>query len=68
MIVCGGREQPQTSEFVIRLRYSAPLTRIILLVNPEQDQSGLEDIDVELLPAPMDVNMFVERLWPAQAA
>ena len=68
VIVCAGREQPETSEFVIRLRYSAPLTRVILLVDPEQEQNGLEEIGVELLPAPLNVNMLVERLWPAEAA
>ena len=68
VVVCGGQEQPQTSEFVIRLRYSAPQTRVILLAEPEFVHDGLDAIGVDVLPSPVDVNMLVERLWPAEAA
>jgi DNA-binding response OmpR family regulator len=67
VVVCGGQEQPQISEFAIRLRYSAPQTRVILLAGPELSHDELNAIDVEVLPAPVDVNMLVERLWPAEA-
>ena len=68
VVVCGGQEQTQISEFVIHLRYSAPHTRVILLAEPGFVHDGLDAIGVEVLPSPVDVNMLVERLWPAEAA
>ena len=64
VVICGGAQHTRTSEFVVRLRYSAPETRVILLAEPGTTPEGLDDLGVEVLPSPVDVNMLVERLWP----
>lgn len=67
VVVCGGSDPERITEFVIRLRYEAPQTRVILLAEPVLMPSGLEELGVEVLTAPVDVNRLVERLWPAAA-
>ena len=68
VVVCGGAAHTRTWDLVVRLRYSAPETRVILLAEPGETLEGLDALGVEVLPSPVDVNMLVERLWPAEAA
>ena len=67
LVVCGGRDQEMITQFVIRVRYEAPHTRVILLAEPELMRDGLEELGVEVLQAPVNVNSLVQRLWPTVA-
>ncbi len=61
-IVCsGGGEQSQTAEFALRLRYNAPHSRILLFGGPDGPLDALDELGVEVLQPPVDVNMLVER-------
>ena len=67
LVVCGGREQETITRFVIRVRYEAPHTRVILLAEPELMHDSLEELGIEVLQAPVNVNSLVQRLWPTVA-
>jgi DNA-binding NtrC family response regulator len=67
LVVCGGREQEQITRFVISVRYEAPHTRVILLAEPELVHDSLEELGIEVLQAPVNVNTLVQRLWPSVA-
>ena len=68
VVICGAGDAQQSTQFAIRIRYCAPQTRVLLLAAPAVAPDGLEEIGIELLAAPIDVNALVERLWPAEAA
>lgn len=67
VLICGGGDLAALSAFVIEVRFRAPQTRVILLADPDFTHDGLDELGVEILPAPVDVNMLVERLWPTTA-
>ncbi len=67
LVVCGGREQEMITQFVIQIRYEAPHTRVILLAEPELMHDSLEELGIEVLQAPVNVNSLVQRLWPSVA-
>ncbi len=67
LVVCGGHDQETVTQFVIRIRYEAPHTRVILLAEPELMHDSLEELGIELLQTPVNVNTLVQRLWPAVA-
>jgi hypothetical protein len=64
VVVCGRYEQRHGAAFAIRLRSSAPLTRVILLADPELVRDELDGLGVEVIPTPVNVNALVERLLP----
>ena len=66
-VAVGGGDLAALSAFVIEVRFRAPQTRVILLADPDFTHDGLDELGVEILPAPVDVNMLVERLWPTTA-
>ena len=67
VVVCGGSQQAELSEFAIGLHRDAPHTRVILFAEPGLDRDRLEELGGEVLTAPADVNALVDRLWPPQA-
>ena len=67
VLICGGGALAALSAFVIEVRFRAPQTRVILLADPDFTHDGLDELGVAILPAPVDVNMLVERLWPTTA-
>ena len=66
VIVCGGVSIEDLVEFALKVRASAPLTQILVLGHfgpmPE-----LADLDIHVLPSPVNVNALVERLRPLAA-
>ena len=64
VVVCGRYEERHGAALAVRLRSSAPLTRVILLADPELVRDGLDGLGVEVLPTPVNVNALVERLLP----
>jgi hypothetical protein len=67
-VVCGGEDDAAVTDYAIRMRHAVPETRVIMIAGPGFEQTNLESIGVEVLTSPVDVNLLVERLWPAQAA
>lgn len=67
LVVCGGRDQETITRFVISVRYESPHTRVILLAEPELMHDSLEELGIEVLQAPVNVNSLVQRLWPTVA-
>jgi len=67
VVIAAGRNNPQSAEFAWQVRYLSRETRIVLLGEPGFQSVGLEDLGVEVLPAPVDVNrlMAVLRLPPS---
>ena len=41
---------------------------MIVLAGPDFEHTALIAAGVEVMPSPIDVNLLVKRLWPAQAA
>jgi len=63
LIVCsGGGDLSRSPEFVLRLRYTAPQSRILLLGGPDGPPNAMDALGVEVLRAPMDVNRLVGHL------
>lgn len=61
-IVCsGGGEHSRSAQFALRLRHNAPGARILLVGTPEEPAEALNELGVEVLRPPVDVNMLVER-------
>ena len=67
VVICGTGDAQRSTQFAIRIRFCAPQTRVLLLTDPAVAPEALDEIGIELLAAPIDVNMLVERLWPAEA-
>ena len=65
--ICDGADEPQSRDFLIRLHRAAPRTRVLWLAPPDVEPDGLEEIGVELLRGPFDVNRLVERLRPSRS-
>jgi CheY-like chemotaxis protein len=63
LIVCSGGEQSRSPEFILRLRYTAPHSRIVLLGGADGPIDALAELDVDVLRAPVDVNRFMTTLW-----
>jgi DNA-binding response OmpR family regulator len=60
-IVCsGGGEQHRSDSFALRLRHTAPQARILLVGSDGASLDALHEIGVEVLQAPVDVNMLVD--------
>lgn len=67
LIVCSGGDQSRSPEFILRLRYTAPHSRIIVLGGAEGPLDALRELGVEVMHTPMDPNEMVTSLWPAAA-
>jgi DNA-binding NtrC family response regulator len=67
LVVCGSREQAATADFVLSVRYLARETRVILLADADFMHDGLQQLGVEVIEAPVDVNKFLARVWPSAA-
>ena len=65
--ICDGADEPQSRDFLIRLHRAAPRTRVLWLAPPDVEPDGLEEVGVELLRGPFDVNRLVERLRPSRS-
>lgn len=63
LIVCSGGEHTRSPEFVLRLRYTAPQSRIVLLGGADGPLDALAELGIEVMRAPMDVNELVGSLW-----
>lgn len=68
VVVCDGADEPESRDFLIRLRHATPRTRVLWLAPRERTPDGLEELGVEVLTAPVDVNTLVQRLWPSEPA
>ena len=68
VVLCGGLEREASCDSVVRLRRLAPRTRVLWLAAPGPPPDRLRELGVEVLTAPVNVNMLVERLWPAEGA
>lgn len=65
-IVCsGGGEQGRSSTFAERLRGTAPRSRILLVGADGAPLDSLDELGVEVLHAPVDVNMLVDTFAEA---
>ncbi len=67
VLVCSGRPDAPVMDFAMRARYLARETRLFVFAERGFDATGLAEIGAEVLPAPVDVNALVSRLWPAAA-
>ncbi|HJM88725.1 MAG TPA: hypothetical protein QF624_03745 [Dehalococcoidia bacterium] len=67
-VFCGGDDSSDVTDYAIRMRLAVPGTHVIALAGPGFDHSELDAAGVEVMPSPIDVNVLVDRLWPAQAA
>lgn len=63
LIVCSGGEQSRSPEFILRLRYTAPHSRIVLLGGADGPADALAELGVDVLRGPVDVNRFMSTLW-----
>lgn len=65
-IVCsGGGEEGRSSTFATRLRHTAPRSRILLVGADGAPLETLHELGVEVLHAPVDVNMLVDTFAEA---
>ena len=67
-VICGEDETNDVTEYALRIRLAIPSTQVIVLAEPGFDNNALVAAGVEVMRSPIDVNVLVERLWPAQAA
>jgi DNA-binding response OmpR family regulator len=67
IVVCAARVRASALDFVQRLRYFTRDTRVLMFATAGFDGAGFEELGVELLAAPVDVNRLVERVWPSVA-
>ncbi|MBM4415612.1 MAG: hypothetical protein FJ035_05060 [Chloroflexi bacterium] len=65
LIVCSGGDQSRSPEFILRLRYTAPQSRIIVLGDADRPLNALTELRVEVLRTPMDPNAMVTSLRAA---
>ena len=60
-VVCSGGERTSSPDFLMRLRYATSGARILLIGDPSAPADGLAALGIEVLRAPVDVNMLVDR-------
>lgn len=60
-VVCSGGGVTGRPEFLLRLRYAAPGARVLLIGDLTSPADGLDAMGIEVLRAPVDVNMLVNR-------
>ena len=60
-MVCSGGGATGSPEFLLRLRYAAPGARVLLIGDLTSPADGLDALGIEVLRAPVDVNMLVDR-------
>ena len=65
-VVCGGGDFPQLLAFAQRIRVASPYTQLLMVGHFAADPR-LEEINVELLQPPVNVNQLVDRLRPLAA-
>jgi DNA-binding response OmpR family regulator len=59
-VVCsGGGEHSRSAEFAMKLRYNAPQSRILVLGGFDTPPDGLGELGVQVMRAPVNVNMLV---------
>ena len=64
IVVYAGRGRDPALDFARCVRYLARDTRLLIFAESGFDGSGLEELGVELLDAPVDVNRLMRRVWP----
>ena len=62
VVIAAGRNSPESAEFAWRVRYLSRDTRIVLLGEPGFQAVGLDDLGVQVVPAPVDVNGLMSLL------
>ena len=66
LVVYAGRGT-SALDFARCVRYLSRETRLLVFAESGFDGSGLGELGVELLDAPVDVNRLMLRVWPARA-
>jgi DNA-binding response OmpR family regulator len=67
LVVCAARVRATSLDFARRLRYFTRETRLLMYAQIGFDSAGFEELGVEILDAPVDVNRLIERVWPSVA-
>lgn len=67
-VFCGGDDTTDVTDYAMRIRHAVPTTQVIMLAEAGSNHTALVAAGVEVMRSPIDVNVLVERLWPAQAA
>ena len=67
LVVYAGRGPASALDFARCVRYLARETRLLVFAESGFDGSGLAELGVELLDAPVDVNRLMQRVWPDDA-
>jgi hypothetical protein len=67
IVVYAGRGRASALDFARCVRYLARDTRLLVFAESGFDGSGLAELGVELLDAPVDVNRLMQRVWPEGA-
>lgn len=67
-LICGGDDTTDVTDYAIRMRLAVPRTQVTVLDGSDFEHTALIAAGVEVMPSPIDVNLLVERLWPAQTA
>ncbi|MSP22003.1 MAG: hypothetical protein EXR66_03120 [Dehalococcoidia bacterium] len=67
LVVCAARVRAASMDFARRLRYFTNDTRLLMFAEAGFDGAGFEELGVEVLAAPVDVNRLIERVWPSVA-
>lgn len=60
-VVCSGGDRTSSSDFLLRLRYATPHARILVIGGTDAPTDSLDALGIEVLHAPVDVNMLVDR-------
>jgi len=67
IVVYAGRGHAPALDFARCVRYLARDTRLLVFAESGFDGSGLDELGVELLDAPVDVNRLMQRVWPLRS-
>lgn len=66
VVVAGTKDG--AAELALRLRYAAPRAQVIMLASASSPADGLDELGVDVLRPPVNVNALIERLMPLSAA
>jgi len=67
VVIAAGRDAVKSAEFAWQVRYLSRETRIVLLGEPGFQAVGLDDLGVEVVTAPVDVNGLMAVLGPTSS-